>query len=60
MKVQRLNDNTLRRYRFRNGAILVVRSDRQTFGIPAWCTHISTPVTRKEAATALWLERKAE
>lgn len=49
---ERYNGNTLRRYRFRNGAILAVNG-RDCFCLPAFCNQISIPISRAEAAKAL-------
>jgi hypothetical protein len=60
IQIQRWNGGTLRRYRFPNGARLVTFTgrDRLPAVIPAWCGHISTPVSRPVAAEALRNLRK--
>ncbi len=59
MRIDRWNGGDLRRYHLPSGAILV--TSRNSFTgkilpprvIPAFCHHISVPVSRQEAVAAL-------
>lgn len=53
MKIDRWNGGTLRRYHHPSGAKIVVNSNRNCAAIPAWCQHISSTVSRTEAATMI-------
>ena len=59
LRIDRYNSNTLRRYHLGNGTIVVVGTDRKAKVLPAFCNHISAPVDRSEAATAIMAARRA-
>lgn len=52
MRIDRWNCGTLRRYHF-PGGIIVSGPNKSCAVIPGWCVHISTPMDRREAASAL-------
>ena len=58
MRIDRWNDNTLRRYHLKSGAIVVVRQDRRCSVLPAFSHHISVSVDRLAVAAQLRDERK--
>lgn len=51
--VNRWNGGRLRRYHLPNGAVVVVGANRSCTLLPAFCHHISQPVSRDGCAKAL-------
>ncbi len=53
LSINRWNRGSLRRYHLPSGAVVVVRADRVCELLPAFCHHISLPVSREGCALAL-------